>query len=115
VQLSFADEPVRLLCTTQESLMQVFGELWASVKFCLTVLAAAEALADVATFAAITVRVARRVSQDVAEFLILCGPVQMLVRAVGVDVPEERTGPMTAIKAVTVLSVMPVAAAAVGS
>lgn len=93
--------------------MQAFGELWVSVKFCLTVLAAAETLADVALFVAITVRFVRQVGQGIAEFLIFSGPVQVLVRG-ACAVPDGLASDTTAIKDVTVLSVMPVAAAAVG-
>lgn len=56
MRLTFADGAVQRLCATQESLILAFGQLWISVKICLSALAAAETLADVAAFAAITVR-----------------------------------------------------------
>jgi hypothetical protein len=107
VQVSFADEAVRLLCAKQEALMEVFGELWVSVKFCLTVLAAAETLADVATFAAITVHFARQAAQGLAEFLILSGAVQMLVQGACVD---DAVRDIRAVRSVSVLSVTRVTA-----
>jgi hypothetical protein len=118
VQLTFADEAVQRLCASQESLMRVFGELWISVKICLTVLAAADTLADVAAFAALTVRLAYQAGGDVVEFLIGFGSVRLHVRGVAAASPEaqgSRADVLDLVRAVSVLKVTLVAAATVGS
>jgi hypothetical protein len=119
VQLTFADGAVQRLCATQESLMRAFGELWISVKFCLTVLAAAETLADVAAFAALTVRLACQAGGDLAEFLIGHGSIWLHVRSLVPAAPVESQGSradvLDLVRAVSVVNVTQVAAAAVGS
>lgn len=114
MQVSFADATVKRLCATQESLIRVFGELWTSVKLCLTVLAAAETLANVATFAAVTVRCVYQAGGGVVEFLIGHGTVQLRVRALDADAsnegPDSPRDPLTLVRAVSVVSVTQAAA-----
>jgi hypothetical protein len=83
MQLTFADTAVQRLCATQELLTRVFGDLWAMVKICLSLLEAVETLADLATFAAVTIRYVCQISEGVADFLIGFGAIQLTVRALG--------------------------------
>lgn len=118
MRLTFADGAVQRLCATQESLILAFGELWISVKICLTALAAAETLADVAAFAAITVRRVCQAGGDIAEYLIGHGSIRLRVRGLGADTMAEAAGSdrdgLDLVRAVSVLSVTQVAVAAVG-
>jgi hypothetical protein len=81
MQLVFADDAVRQLCTTQELLVRTFGEMSRSVKLALMVIAAAESLADVAAFAALTVRKVRQTLEGLAEFDVRHAAVQLRLRA----------------------------------
>jgi hypothetical protein len=119
VLVTFADSAVQRLCATQESLVRAFGELWISVKICLTVLAAAETLADVATFAAITVRSVCQAGEEIADFLIGHGSIRLHVHGLGGGTSQEAPGSgrdgLALLQAVSVLSVTQVAVAKVGS
>jgi hypothetical protein len=83
MQLMFADTAVQRLCATQELLIRVFGELWALVKICLSMLEAVETLADLATFAAVSIRSVCQISEGIVDFLIGFGAIQFTVRALG--------------------------------
>jgi hypothetical protein len=83
MQLTFADTAVQRLCATQELLTRVFGDLWSMVKICLSLLEAVETLADLAKFAAVTIRHVCQINGGIADFLIGFGAIQLTVGALG--------------------------------
>jgi len=54
VRLNYASDSLRVLCTTRDALISAWGDRWTPVGVCIQVVAAAASLADVATFAALT-------------------------------------------------------------
>lgn len=115
MQLTFADTAVQRLCATQELLIRVFGDLWALVKMCLSLLEAVETLADLATFAAVTIRRVCQVNEGRADFLIGLGAVQLTVRALGQPLssrtPDDDQDHLVGVRSVSVVSVSQVVAA----
>jgi len=108
VRLTFVDDAVRRLCTTQEALRCAFGELWEMVRFCLAVLDKAETLAEVAAFAAVTVR---QVVGDVVEFVVAHGSAEVRVCAIGDHLVAATSAPkLSEIVAVSIVSVSAVPA-----
>jgi hypothetical protein len=115
MQVTFADTAVERLCATQELLTRVFGDLWALVKICLSLLQAAETLADLATFAAVTIRRVCQISEGIADFLIGLGAIQLTVRALGQipssGTPDDDRYHLAGVRSVAVVSVSQVVAA----
>lgn len=115
MQLTFADTAVERLCATQELLTRVFGDLWALVKICLSLLEAVETLADLATFATVTIRRVCRISEGIADYLIGLGPIQLTVRALGQasssGTPDDNRDHLARVRSVSVVSVSRVVAA----
>jgi hypothetical protein len=109
VQLVFADESLRLLCSTQELLVRAFGPAWRSVAHCLKILEVAETLADLAAFAAIVVYQVLQTVEGALEFVITYAAIQLRVRTLA-PIPqpgtrhEDREG-LALVRAVSVLSV----------
>ena len=81
MQLTYADTAVERLCVTQELLTRAFGDLWVLVKACLSLLEVVETLADLTAFAAVIIQRTRQVSEDIAEYVIKLGGIQLTVRA----------------------------------
>jgi hypothetical protein len=115
MQLTFADTAVQRLCATQELLIRVFGDLWALVKICLSMLEAVETLTDLATFAAVTIRRVCQISEGMVDFLIGFGAIQFTVRALGqpppAGTPDDDRDHLARVHSVSVVSVSRVVAA----
>ena len=114
MQLTFADTAVQRLCATHELLTSVFGDLWALVKICLSLLEAVETLADLATFAAVTIRRVCKISEGMTDFLISLGAIQLTVRALGQPLSSgtpDGDRNLTKVRSVSVVSVSRVVAA----
>ena len=109
MQLTFADTAVQRLCATQELLIRVFGDLWALVKVCLSLLEAVETLEDLATFAAVTIRRVCQISECIADFLIGFGAIQFTVRGLGQPsssgTPDDNRDHLARVRSVSVVSV----------
>ena len=109
MQLTFADTATARLCATKELLIHAFGDLWVLVKACLSLLEVAETLADLLTFAAMTIRRVRQVGEGVADYLISLGGIQLTVRALSslssVGGTEYGQDDLAAVRAVSVVSV----------
>lgn len=106
MHVTFADEAVLKLCTTRASMVRAFGEFWTSVKLCLTVLMAVETLADIAAFAAFTVRCIGRTVTNAVDFLVRHGDISVTLRAMDREVRGAADEEATAlVRAVTVMSV----------
>lgn len=70
MDLSFADESVRMLCTSQELLVRAFGSAWRAVARCLRILESVDTLADLAAFAAVVVFQVVRAIDGIVEFVV---------------------------------------------
>jgi hypothetical protein len=109
VQLEFADDTVRLLCSTQELLVRTFGPAWRSVARCLAILEAADTLADLAAFAALIVYQVVQTVSGALEFVVAYAAIQVRVRVLPpASRPEDagRDGEgLALVRAVSVVSV----------
>jgi hypothetical protein len=109
VDLSFADESLRLLCSTQELLVRAVGSAWRSAARCLRILQIAETLADVAAFAAVMVYQVLHTIDGVAEFVVEFASIHIRVRTLA-PVPrpttqrDDREG-LALVRAVSIVSV----------
>ena len=119
MQLSFADTAVERLCATQELLERAFGDLWVLVKSCLSLLEVVKTLADLATFAAVTIQRLRQVSEGAADYLINVGGIQLTVRALSrvssAGGPDHDRDDLAAVRAVSVVSVSRISVVAAGA
>jgi hypothetical protein len=119
MQLTYADTAVERLCTTQELLERAFSDLWALVKLCLSLLEVVKTLADLATFAAVTIQRLRQVSEAAADYLISLGGIQLTVqvlsRTSSVGGPTHERVDLATVQAVSVVSVSQVSAAVAGA
>jgi hypothetical protein len=119
MQLTFANVAVEKLCATKEQLVRVFGDSWALVKCCLSLLEVAETLADLATFVTVTIERVRQANLGAVEYLVGLGGIQLMVRALGSISSEggrdRDQGDLTAVYAVAVISVSRIPAAVAGA
>src|ERR1700677_3470496 len=119
MQLAFADTEVERLCASQDLLGRAFGDLWVMVKWCLSLLEVVETLADLVTFAAVTVKRLRQAGGDVADYLISLGVIQLTVRALSSLIlaggPGSGPDDLAAVRSVSVVSVSQVSMAVAGA
>lgn len=109
MQLDFADESLRLLCSTQESLMLAFGPAWTSVARCLTILHGVESLAEVAAFAVVVLCQVITAIENAVEFMITYGSVRIQFRSLDVAgailLTSEGSGALALVRTVSIVNV----------
>lgn len=119
MQLTFTDAAVERLCSTQELLIRAFGDLWALVKACLSLLEVVETLADLVKFAVVTVQRASHIGEGVTDYLISMRGIQLTVRALdslsSAGSFERIQDDLAAVGAVSIVSVSQVSAAMAGT
>ena len=109
VDLSFADESVRMLCNSQELLVRAFGSAWRAVARCLRILESVDTVADLAAFVAVVVFQVVRAIDGIVEFVVEHARVHIQMRALTpvpgpVDRQTDREG-LALIRAVSIVSV----------